>query len=200
MNNRLEIAASSLLLLQNTETESLLLSHEEDDNDGDAENNQDNGESTKGPSEVGSGQEELGDVGAGKGGGDQGSGVDAEHDQTVLEGGHIGQHDGDDVEKPNVADPVDGGSRSVHLDAVAGGHENHTDNDEKDHEDEALDTTPDVDDLGNGKLADTTDKGRNDAGRRQKTVLGECRGDIGSERALDGQEERVDEADKVEPV
>lgn len=196
---RLPETASVGALRVEAHTNSLALAVDEDDGDGHAKDHEDDGECAKSPVEVDIFVEELRNLGPSKGGGNQGRRVDAKHDQPVPQGGHVGEHNGDDVPDAEVADPVEGVRGGVHLDVDAGGLHDHADDGEEEHDEEALAAAPDVDDLGNGQVPDTTEDGGDNAGGGEEAVLGKGGCHIGDEVALYVLQQRVSEADEVQP-
>lgn len=99
-----------------------------------------------------------------------------------------------------MADPVESVSGGVRLDVFADCFENHADDDEEDHQQEAFAATANVDDLGDGEFADACYDGAEDGGHGEEAVLVERGCDVGYEAAVDGLEEGVDEGDEVESV
>ena len=187
------------LFLGNAHLDGFAVAQQEDDADRNSKGDQDDGEGAKRPAEVDIVQEQLRNLGAGKGGSDAGGGVDAKDDHTVLEGGHVGGDNVDNVQQAEVANPVEGVGGGVHLDVDAGGLHDHAEDDEEDHGAKTLDTAPDVDDLGNGQLGDAAQDRGHDAGGGEQAVLRKGRGDVGNQVALNTTKERVDEAQEVEP-
>lgn len=138
----------------------------EDENDGDrgAEGDENDAESAKSPSEIDIGVEEVGNPGPGKVRRNDRGIVETENDCTVLQGGRVGQDDGNDINQPEVANPVQGISRSVGLDILTCRFHNHADDHEQQHGQKAFNSTPDIDDFGNGEVRNSTQNGSNDAG------------------------------------
>lgn len=84
-------------------------------------------------------------------------------------------------------------TRCVSFDVLAEGFEDHADDDEQDHQQEAFAAAADVDDFGDGELADAGDDGAEDGCDGQEAVLVERGCYVGYEAAVDGLEEGVDE-------
>lgn len=78
-----------------------------------------------------------------------------------------------------MADPVERMAGCVCFDVFAQGFEDHADDDEQDHEQEAFAAAADVDDFGDGELADAGDDGAEDGGYGEEAVLVEGGGDVG---------------------
>lgn len=97
------------------------------------------------------------------------------------------------VAQANLADPVERMTRCVGLDVLAEGFEDHADDDEQDHQQEAFAAAADVDGFGYGELADAGDDGAEDGGYGEQAVLVEGGDYVGYETAVDGVEEGVDE-------
>lgn len=172
----------------------------EDDRHGNAESDQDNQEGTKGPSEVGICVEQLSNPGTSKVGGDERSIDDAEHDDTVPQSGRVGQDDLDNVFDTNVTDPVDGVAGSVCLDVLAESLHDSTDNDEQQHDEEALDTTPNIDNLADEEVTHASDDRCDNAGDAKQAVVLERRRDIGDQVGLYGLEELLYKRNNVEAI
>lgn len=175
---------------------SLDLAHDEDDHDRNAKCKQDNAESTESPAEVDIDVKQLGNLGTSKRRRDGGGIVETHDDQSVTQGGGVGNNHVDNIDETKMADPVQRVSGGVHFHVLAGGLHDHADNNEENHGAKAPDTTPDVDDLCDGKGADTTEDGGDDARGRDEAVLGESGCYVGDEVGLDGLKETVDKGDK----
>ena len=61
-----------------------------------------------------------------------------------------------------MADPVECMARGVSFNVLAQGFQDHADDDEEDHQQEAFAAAADVDDFGDGELADAGDDGAED--------------------------------------
>ncbi len=157
---------------------SLALHEKHDHNNRNADANKNNGKGPKAPAEVEVMVEQICDLGAREGTADTGGAVDAEHDHSILERSHIGQHDLDDVEQPDMSDPVERVRGRVHLDCGAGGLHDQADKDQDQHEQEALDSAPDVDDLGQGEFRRAAQDHRDDADDGEQAVFAERGGDV----------------------
>lgn len=179
-----------------TQLLSLDLAHDEDDHDGNAKGKQDNAESTKSPAEVDVDVKQLGNLGTSKRRRDGGRVVETHDDQSVTQGGSVGNNHVDNIDETKMADPVKRVSGGVHLDVLAGGLHDHADDNEEHHGAKAPDTTPDVNDLCDGQGADATEDGGDDARGRDEAVLGEGGCYVGDEVGLDGLEETVDKGDE----
>lgn len=149
----LEVGTVGLDLLEHTSLLGLALHEEHDGGGRGADTEHDDGESTEGPAEVEVGVEQVGDLGTGEDDDDVRGAVDAEHDHTVLEGGHIGDHDVEDEQHTKVTDVVDGVGGDVGFHVLADGLHHDTDARAENHDQEGLRATPDVHDLGDGDLA-----------------------------------------------
>ena len=150
---------------------SLALVPEQDSNNGNAEANKDNSKGTERPAEVNLVVKQLSNLGAGESGRDRWRAVKAVDNDTIPQRRHVGEHNVDNVEETDVADPVErvAGSISVHV--LADGLENVAEEVDGEQHDETLDTTPDVDDLGDGETAGGADDGGDDVDRRGEAVL-----------------------------
>lgn len=82
--------------------ESLSLHEKHDGNNRNADSNQHNGKSTKGPAEVVVSEEEVGNTRTGKGGSNSGSSVDGGNEHSVLEGRAISEHNVDNINHADV--------------------------------------------------------------------------------------------------
>jgi hypothetical protein len=103
--------------------------------------------------------EEIRNRWTGKGTRDARGAVDTKVDHAITQSRHVGNHDLDHVDHPNVARPVQNVRADVLLDGVAGCLEDHAHDADGDHDDEALDSAPNVDDFGEGKGRDAADDG-----------------------------------------
>lgn len=154
-----------------THPDRLALAEDEDDSHRGTEDDENDAESAKSPSEIDIGVEKIGNPGAGKIRRNDRGIVETENDCTVLQGGRVGQDDGDDINQPQVANPVQGIGRSIGLDIFTCRFHNHTDDHEQQHGQKPFHSTPDVDDFGNGEVGNSTQNGSNDAGGSQEAVL-----------------------------
>ena len=170
-----------------------------DGNNRDTEPDENNSKRAKRPPEVDIRVEQLRDPGACERRGDGGRPVDTNDQHTVPERRHVGEHDVDDVEKSDVANPINGVGSSVGLDVLAGGLHDAADDVEDEESDEARVAAPNVDDLSDGELAGAAEDGGDDADGGEEAVLAELGGDVGVEVALDRDEEHVAEGDEVQP-
>jgi hypothetical protein len=84
------------------------------------------------------------------------------------------------------------------LDAVAGSHHDQTDSQQEDHDREALGTTPDIENLGEGKTSETRDEVGDDTSRCGQRVQVEATGDVGLENACDLLLQGVHNVDQVD--
>ena len=128
---------------------SLALAEDEDGGHRSTEDNENDEEGSKRPSEVNVGVEKVGNPGSCESCRNRRGVVETKDNRTVLESRGIGQDDGDDVDQSEMTNPVDCVSRSVGLDVLTRRFHDHANNDEKEHGEEALASAPDVDDLGN---------------------------------------------------
>lgn len=175
----------------------LALAVDEDNGNRGTEDDHDDDECAKGPSEVDLSVEKFRNPGTSKHTRDDGSSVDANEQHSVLQCGDIGEDDGDDIDDTDVADPVDGVGSGVHLDVDTRSLHDHTEDDEEKHEQETFDTAPDVDQLGDEQVADTAKDGSHDAGGTQKSMLRKGACNVRDKGALNGLEKTVDEADEI---
>lgn len=152
--------------LNNALLQGLSFTPYEHDSHGDAKRDQDDNEGPKSPTKVHVGVEEVGDLGASKDSRDGRRVVDPEQQQPVLESRHVSQHDGNDIAHADVTSPVDGVGSSVGLDVLGNGLQYQAEDDEDKHDDEALASSPDIDDLGDREREDAADDGGDDGGRR----------------------------------
>lgn len=169
----------------NASSDGLSLAPEEDYGNRDAEDDLDDQKGTESPTEVDVCVEQIGNLGTSECRGDDGSRVQSKQDHSVPKTRNVGQDDGDDVSQSQMTDPVEGVGCGVHFDVVGGGLHDHADGYKEEHEEETFDAAPDVDDLGNGQVANASHDGSDNAGGGQETVLAEGRGDVGDETALD---------------
>lgn len=98
-----------------------------------------------------------------------------------------------------MAGPVQGVGADVGLHVLASSLHDETDDDEDKHENETLDTAPDVNDLGQGQGTAAAENGSDNADAGQETVLVEAGCDVGVEGALNGDEQGVNEGNQVKP-
>lgn len=165
--------AAGLPLLYHAQLQGLALVQPENDDDGYGENDHDDCKGPERPAEVNLIIEQLRNNWTSEDTGNNGCLIDAEHNHTVLQGCHICQHDRDDITNTDVSYPVDRLCRRVHLHRSTGCFEDHAEDYEEDHDGEALNTAPDVDDLGDRELTDTAHNVGDNACGSQQTVLGE---------------------------
>lgn len=158
----------------------------------------DDAKGAKRPAKVGVRVEEVRNLGPAKGRGNGGQLQQAKEHHAVAQRRHVGVDDLDDVLHADVADPVDGICGRKHLDVDARGLHDHADNDEENHDGEALGAAPDVNDLGDGEVANAAEDHGQDVGDAQQAVRLEAGRDVGSEGTLHALEQSVDEADKVQ--
>ena len=96
--------------------------------------------------------------------------IDAEDDHTVLERSDIGAHNIDDVQKTNMASPVKNVATDVGLNVRANSLDDHAKNTDQEHHAEALDTTPEIDDLRHGQWDTATKCCRDDGSNGEQAV------------------------------
>ena len=128
----------------------------------DAAGHKNDDESSKRPAPAGTIVELIDKFGPSKSCSNPRSGIDPKDDHAVLEGCDIGAHDVDNVQETDVADPVERVAGCISLDVLAQSFQDHADDDEENHQQEAFAAAADVDDLGDGELADTSDDGAKD--------------------------------------
>lgn len=85
-----------------------------------------------------------------------------------------------------MSNPVDGVGGSVRLDVLAGRFHYGADDNQTQHAEEALDTTPDVEDLGDEQIAYTACDRSDDADYGRQSVLVKVGCDVWVQVALDG--------------
>ena len=120
----------------------------------------------KRPSKVNVGVEELSDPGPSESGDNDGRCLYSPHNHPILQRGHVRHDDVDNILHTKVSDPVERLAGSVHLDVGAGGLDDQTSNEQHHHDHKPFETSPNVDDLGDGKLRDPPENGGDDAGGR----------------------------------
>jgi hypothetical protein len=136
--------------------------------------NQEEDEGTKSPTPVVVLNEQISNCGTGECACDARGLVEGEDDHAVLESGHIGHHDGVDIEDTDVPGPVQYVPGNVCLNVVACGFESHADENDEQHNEETLDTAEDIDELGHGKRNAASERARHDTSNIEKTVSAEC--------------------------
>lgn len=200
MPDGLQPVAVGLEFLQHASLVRAALHEQLDRGDGKADADGDDGEGAVSPAEVRVGVEEVGDGGAGEGTGDERGAVEAEHDHTVAQGGHVGEHDVDDVQEADVTGPVHGVGGDVRLHVAGDGLHDEGDDVDEQHEEETLDATEDVDNLGEGQREAAAEDGGNDVGAGEEAVLAELGRDVRVERALHRVGDGVDERHQVQTI
>ena len=132
---------------------------------------------------------------------------DTIHNDTVAEGRRIGQDNGDDVQKTDVTDlewsertrpgtavvarityPVNSVCSCVRFDVVACCFHDRSHDDEQQHAEEAFDTAPDVENLGDEQVTNTTCDRSNDADDGGQSMFAERRSDVWVEVGLNRRE------------
>lgn len=177
--------AVGLQLFQHARLLGLAL-HEEHSHYGrDGNSDKNDAEGAKGPSKVEVRVEEVGNLGAGERNSNSRSAVDAKHDHAVPQRGHVGKHDIDNEHHTKVTNVVERVRRHIRLHVLASGFHDHSNNGKQNHDEEALRTTPDIDDFGNDELAASREDGRKNADDVEKTVLLERGRNEGVQGALD---------------
>lgn len=146
-----------------TQLLSLNLAHDKDDHDGNAKGKQNNAKSTKSPSKVDIDVEQFSNLGASKRRRDGRRIVKTHNDQSVSKSRGISNNNIDNIDKTKMANPVKSVRSGVHFDVLAGGLHDHADDDEENHGAKAPDSSPDVNDLCDGKGADAAEDGGDDA-------------------------------------
>lgn len=97
-----------------------------------------------------------------------------------------------------MTNPVDGVGSGIHFDVDASGLHDHAQQDKDNHDEESFASAPDINNLGNRKVADATGNRRQDFGNTQKTVLAEGGKNVGAERTLNALKKLIDKGDQVE--
>ena len=159
----------------------------------------DNSKRAKCPSKAGTLIESSSNLWSSKGRDDTRSTVDSEDDHAVLQGGHVGTHDVDHVDDTDVAGPVQDMSRDVGLDVLADGLHDNTHHSQDEHEDEALNTSPDIDDLCGCERNASSQGGGHDVANSKQSMATERRGNVGIQRRVDVVLEHVHEVDEPQP-
>ena len=132
---------------------------------------------------------------------------DTVHNDTVAERCRIGQDDRNNVQETDVTDlrrlartkaniatmmkstyPVDSVCGCISLDVVACRFHDRSHDDKQQHAEETLDTAPDIENLGDEEVANTTRDRSNDADDRCQSVLAERRSNVWVEVGLYGGE------------
>lgn len=141
-------------------------------------------------------EEALSDDTADPAGDDVGGRNKGKQQSSVLEGRSIGEEDGDRVGDAVVSDPVEDLGSSVGLDTVTSSHHDETNGQAEKHGAETLRTTPDIEDLGERELEQTTDQAGHDAGGGRQGVevegTGNVRVETGGHAGLEGIDEVED--------
>lgn len=168
----------------------------EDEEQGRSDDREDDGEAAEAPAPADVFVKVLGGLGPGEGGDHVGGRGEGEGQAAVLQLGDVGGDDVDAVRHAAEAERVEdvGGAEGGQV--VAGRHEHQAERGEDGHDQEALGTAPDVQDLGHGD----EDGGRHGAGDDvddvQQRVGLEVARDEGEQAREDGALERIDEVDE----
>lgn len=170
MQDGLVPSATGLFLLQDTNLGGLALHDHHVQGNRERHTGNDDGKGAERPAEVEIIVEQVCNFGASEGAGNCGRTVDAEHDHAVFQRGHVGEHDINHIHHANVSGPVKGMRAKVCLDVLAGSFHDHADNDNQQHENEARNPTPDVDNFGKRESRTTTENGRYDANTGKETM------------------------------
>lgn len=198
MDNRLPPAAIGLRCLSDTNLGRFVLLVQHDRRNWNTGSNHDDGESSISPAKVEVVVEQFRDARACKGARNLWCAVDAEHDHSIFKRSHVGHHDVDDVQDPKMSGPVERVCGHISLNILSGGLHNQAYCKYNKHKNEALNTTPDIDDFGKREFGGASKNCRDDADACKKAVPMELRCDIGVEGGLERCYENVDEGDKVQ--
>jgi hypothetical protein len=102
--------------------------------------------------------------------------------------------------RKHVPDPVEYLCGGVGLHVLACGHHDEADGHERDHDSETLRSAPDVENLGEGKLEETSDNVGHDVGSGSERMLVEAASNIRRELEAHPLLHRVDEGDHPDPA
>lgn len=188
------------LLLRITGLASFVVHEEHESHCRNAASNENDDEGTKRPTPTRACQEDVDEFGTGKCSSDPRCFVDAINDHAVLERGDIGAHDIDNVEKPNVTNPVKDVATDVRLDVGANSLDDHAKNTDQEHEAETLDTTPEIDNFGHGEWSAAAECRGDDGSHGEQAVRCEFRCDIRVKAGIDVVLQHIYEADKIQPI
>lgn len=162
MYSRLPHRPTALLLLQQTHCLRLALIRNQHNSNRNREPNQNNTERAKSPPISRAFIKQLRNLRPSKRRRQPRTHIQPPHDHAVAKRGHIRYDHIDDVAQADVADPVECMARGVSFNVLAQGFQDHADDDEEDHQQEAFAAAADVDDFGDGELADAGDDGAED--------------------------------------
>lgn len=161
---------------------------------------EDDGKGAKGPAEVDLVVEELSNGRTSKGTGNARRADHADGDHAVAQRRHICHHDINNVHEADVTRPVEDVGGNVGLDVFASRLHDHADDADNQHDEEALDTAPKVNDLGEREgRARSNDAGEN-AADVEETVGAERRGDVRVKSGVDGVLENVHKRNEIQAV
>lgn len=192
--------SSATLLRKETHLLGLALMVPEDARDGEGEGDDDDAERSKSPAVGRVEVEQLSDLGTTKGRSKSRAHVQSPDNHSVSERGHVRDDNVNNVAEADVTDPVEGVTSSVGLDVLAQSLHDDAHDDKEDHEEEAIVSAANINNLGNGKLGNTSDYGTENAGDGEETVLVEGRGDVRDKTTVNGLKKSIDELDKVQAV
>ena len=162
MYSGLPHGATALLLLQKTHRFRLALVLDQHESNRNRKSNQNDTKRSKGPTISRVLIKQLRNLRPSKRRRQPRAHIQTPHDHAVAKRSHVRDDNIDDVAQADVADPVERVAGCISLDVLAQSFQDHADDDEENHQQEAFAAAADVDDLGDGELADTSDDGAKD--------------------------------------
>lgn len=136
----------------------------------DSEGDNEYSESAVSPAKVCLVIEKVGDLGAGENSSNSRGIMETEHNKPVFQGGHIGQHNSNNVVHADMADPIEGITSGVSFDVVGDGFQDLANHGDNHHQDKTLTSSPDVNNLGDGQANNSADDPGNKTGCGEKTM------------------------------